>query len=73
MPSAQPMQKGSAAAGRGSSTAMVVTVAISRQARDALVDAHWLGEWDEDNRKAVSDAVQRLVDGIQPVTRDPMR
>ena len=47
-----------------------VWIVVSRKSRDVLVDARWLGEWDEDDREAVREAVQKLIDGIAPVTRD---
>lgn len=49
---------------------IVVEVLVSRRARDVLVDARWLGTWDEDEPEAIREAVQRLIDGLQTVTRD---
>lgn len=49
---------------------IAVTVVVSRRARDVLADARWIAEWDEEDRDAVREAVQRLLDGLQPVTRD---
>lgn len=49
---------------------IAVRLFVSRQTRDVLTEARWIGEWDEDNREAVENALQMLVDGISPVTRD---
>lgn len=49
---------------------MVVQVVVRRTVRDVLTACRWIGEWDEDNKAVVQEAVQILVDGIQPVTRD---
>lgn len=46
---------------------MVVSVVVSRNTRDVLSECGWIGEWDEDNRKVVQEAVQRLIDEAQPV------
>lgn len=51
---------------------IVVRVVVSRQARDVLTDARWIGQWDEDDKNAVQQAVQILIDNLAPVTRDTL-
>lgn len=50
---------------RRRSGAMRITIDVSPAARAVLSDARWIGEWDEDDRAAVTAALQRLVDGIK--------
>lgn len=49
---------------------ILVTVVVRRASREVLEDCRWIREWDADDRNAVQEAVQRLLDGIQPVTRN---
>lgn len=48
---------------------IVVSVEVPRRSRDVLVEARWLPEWSEDDKAAVAEAMQILVNGLQPVSR----
>lgn len=48
---------------------IVVSVEVPRRSRDVLVEARWLPEWNEDDKAAVAEAVQILVNGLQPASR----
>lgn len=44
---------------------LVVKIEVQPAARQVLSEARWIGEWDEDDPKAVGEALQRLVDGLE--------
>lgn len=47
-----------------------VTIFVSRETRDTLVETRWLPEWSEDDRQAVAQVLQVMVDNLRAVTRD---
>jgi hypothetical protein len=49
---------------------VVREIIVSRQSREVLNEARWLRDWDDDDPDALRRAVQALVDGLRPVTRD---
>ena len=40
---------------------MLITVEVPARAREVLLDAQWLQQWDEDDPASVRAAVQRLI------------
>jgi hypothetical protein len=50
---------------------MVVKITVSREVREVLCEARWLGQWDEDDKKEVQALLQMMVDNMRPaVTRN---
>jgi hypothetical protein len=44
---------------------MRITVDVPPAARAVFSEARWFGEWSEDDQSAVTEALQRLVDGLK--------
>lgn len=47
---------------------MEVTVLVTTEMREALIDAGRLDQWDEDDPQAVEDAIQQVLETLKPIS-----